>query len=99
MQSLALLDGLSSFGSCLPWPFLDAEHLWLPDWLTLPGVLLGFICAVIQTRIDYGMTSWLPPPPTLAHELVNSALHRFYPPRRRPPNPPDPLALQTNPPP
>ncbi|MGA2653759.1 MAG: prepilin peptidase [Terracidiphilus sp.] len=57
--------------------FLDAEHLWLPDWLTLPGVLLGFICAVIQTRIDYVMTSWLPPPPTLAHELVNSALHRF----------------------
>jgi leader peptidase (prepilin peptidase)/N-methyltransferase len=57
--------------------FLDAEHLWLPDWLTLPGVLLGFICAVIQTRIDYVMTSWLPPPPTLAHELENSALHRF----------------------
>lgn len=22
---------------------LDAEHLWLPDWLTLPGTMLGFL--------------------------------------------------------
>ncbi len=58
--------------------FLDAEYLWLPDWLTLPGVLLGFICAVLQTRLDYVMTSWFPAPPPLVTELVNFALHRFY---------------------
>jgi leader peptidase (prepilin peptidase)/N-methyltransferase len=57
---------------------LDAEHLWLPDWLTLPGILLGFICAVLETRVAYGLTSWFPAPPPLATELVNSALHRLY---------------------
>jgi leader peptidase (prepilin peptidase)/N-methyltransferase len=57
---------------------LDAEHLWLPDWLTLPGIVLGFICTVLQTRQDYFATSWLGPPPSLASELATSALHRFY---------------------
>jgi leader peptidase (prepilin peptidase) / N-methyltransferase len=26
---------------------LDAEHLWLPDWLTLTGIALGFISGVV----------------------------------------------------
>jgi leader peptidase (prepilin peptidase) / N-methyltransferase len=56
---------------------LDAKHLWLPDWLTLPGILVGFICAVLQARIDYGLTSWFGPPPTLAATLRSSALDRF----------------------
>ena len=64
--------------SLLALAFLDAEHLWLPDRLTLPGILLGFICTVLQTRLNYNMTSWLPPPPTLAHELAASALRCFY---------------------
>jgi len=29
---------------------LDAENLWLPDWLTLPGIALGSICTVLKTR-------------------------------------------------
>jgi leader peptidase (prepilin peptidase)/N-methyltransferase len=29
---------------------LDAENLWLPDWLTLPGTLLGAICTVLKAR-------------------------------------------------
>jgi leader peptidase (prepilin peptidase) / N-methyltransferase len=28
---------------------LDAEHFWLPDWLTLPGIALGFIFTLIET--------------------------------------------------
>ena len=26
---------------------LDAEHLWLPDWLTWPGVAVGFVYSII----------------------------------------------------
>ena len=29
---------------------LDAEHLWLPDWLTLPGIVLGFLFTVLRYR-------------------------------------------------
>jgi leader peptidase (prepilin peptidase)/N-methyltransferase len=32
--------------------FLDGEHLWLPDWLTLPGIALGFILTNVQTDLD-----------------------------------------------
>jgi leader peptidase (prepilin peptidase)/N-methyltransferase len=53
---------------------LDAEHLWLPDWHTLPGIVLGFICTLLQTRLDYSATSLLGPRPSLAA----SALHCFY---------------------
>jgi len=31
---------------------LDAEHLWLPDWLTLPGILLGYIFFNLQSLLD-----------------------------------------------
>ena len=27
---------------------LDAEHLWLPDWLTLPGLVLGIIFELVR---------------------------------------------------
>ena len=28
--------------------FLDAENLWLPDWITLPGIGLGFFVAIAR---------------------------------------------------
>lgn len=28
---------------------LDAEHFWLPDWLTLPGIALGFAFTVLRS--------------------------------------------------
>jgi len=28
---------------------LDAEHLWLPDWFTLPGIALGFVFTLVET--------------------------------------------------
>jgi leader peptidase (prepilin peptidase)/N-methyltransferase len=28
--------------------FLDGEHLWLPDWLTIPGIALGLISALLK---------------------------------------------------
>jgi leader peptidase (prepilin peptidase)/N-methyltransferase len=33
---------------------LDAEHLWLPDWLTWPGIALGFVSSIIP--IPFGDT-------------------------------------------
>jgi leader peptidase (prepilin peptidase)/N-methyltransferase len=30
---------------------LDAENLWLPDWLTLPGAALGFIAYLLRYRV------------------------------------------------
>ena len=41
--------------------FLDAENLWLPNWLTLPGAGLGFVCAVLSAILR-------------SHSLGNDAL-------------------------
>jgi leader peptidase (prepilin peptidase)/N-methyltransferase len=32
--------------------WLDAEKLWLPDWLTVPGIALGFILTTILAPLD-----------------------------------------------
>lgn len=32
--------------------FLDAEHLWLPDWLTLPAIALGLAIRVVLAAIQ-----------------------------------------------
>jgi leader peptidase (prepilin peptidase)/N-methyltransferase len=31
---------------------LDAENLWLPDWLTLPGAMLGFISFFLRIKLS-----------------------------------------------
>jgi leader peptidase (prepilin peptidase)/N-methyltransferase len=31
---------------------LDAEHLWLPDWLTLPGIAAGFLMTNFQSDVN-----------------------------------------------
>ena len=36
---------------------LDAENLWLPDWLTLPGVALGFSIFLLHFRLTPGSSS------------------------------------------
>jgi leader peptidase (prepilin peptidase)/N-methyltransferase len=35
---------------------LDAENLWLPNWLTLPGIALGFLYSVLLIPISYDGT-------------------------------------------
>lgn len=32
---------------------LDAEHLWLPNWLTFPGIALGLMVAVLELPIHW----------------------------------------------
>jgi len=44
LDALHLLGNLVFSWLLVALLFLDAEHLWLPDKLTLPGILLGFIC-------------------------------------------------------
>ena len=34
---------------------LDAENLWLPNWITLPGIIIGFIFSVWRNRLIYEM--------------------------------------------
>jgi len=36
---------------------LDAENLWLPDWLTLPGAALGFLVFLLHFRLSSGSGS------------------------------------------
>jgi leader peptidase (prepilin peptidase)/N-methyltransferase len=31
---------------------LDAENLWLPNWLTLPGAMLGFIVIILRIKLN-----------------------------------------------
>jgi leader peptidase (prepilin peptidase)/N-methyltransferase len=37
---------------------LDAENLWLPNWITLPGVVLGFLFALFLGPLDDSWWSW-----------------------------------------
>jgi leader peptidase (prepilin peptidase)/N-methyltransferase len=46
---------------------LDAENLWLPDRLTLPGIAFGFIYTVLRSRFFYELTyDFGPPVPPLS---------------------------------
>jgi leader peptidase (prepilin peptidase)/N-methyltransferase len=52
-----LLDGSAVFCWLLvALAVLDAEHFWLPDWITLPGILLGLFFGVIAMSSGYGRT-------------------------------------------
>jgi leader peptidase (prepilin peptidase)/N-methyltransferase len=33
---------------------LDAEHFWLPDWITLPGTAVGFIAFLLHLKLTSG---------------------------------------------
>lgn len=37
---------------------LDAENLWLPDWITYPGIALGFLFALFLGPLDDSWWSW-----------------------------------------
>jgi len=42
--------------------FLDAEHFWLPDKLTLPGIALGLVCTIVYNRLTYSLFADFAPP-------------------------------------
>lgn len=53
-SSSALIDLLGQlllFWLLVALAALDAEHLWLPDWLTLPGIALGVAFDLLQAYI------------------------------------------------
>jgi leader peptidase (prepilin peptidase) / N-methyltransferase len=50
---------------------LDAEHLWLPNWITFPGIGLG----LLLTSGHFALGEWLPePPPTSLPKILISSL-------------------------
>jgi leader peptidase (prepilin peptidase) / N-methyltransferase len=52
--SLFVVETLSKLPLCwllVALLVLDAEHLWLPDRLTLPGMALGFLVFLVQMRL------------------------------------------------
>jgi leader peptidase (prepilin peptidase)/N-methyltransferase len=52
---------------------LDAEHLWLPDWLTLPGIAVGLVWSVLLKQLSYrDAIDYFPKPPI--HSDVFKAL-------------------------
>ncbi len=53
--------------------FLDAEHLWLPDWLTFPGVALG-MANVILTYLSGTLVFCQPGPLRLAVNWLTGVL-------------------------
>jgi leader peptidase (prepilin peptidase)/N-methyltransferase len=53
---------------------LDAERLWLPDWVTLPGVVLGFILTVWRNPLDYGLPRFYAEPPPVASRALGSLI-------------------------
>jgi len=55
--------------------FLDAEHLWLPDKLTLPGILLGFVYRFGDFLLDHSFSFQQPAAiPSLLATLFLQAL-------------------------
>lgn len=50
---------------------LDAEHLWLPDWLTLPGIAIGFALTTFLSPLD---RSWWLHAETVQHAAFDSLL-------------------------
>lgn len=50
---------------------LDAEHLWLPDWLTLPGIALGFALTTFLSPLD---NSWWLQAETIRRAAFDSLL-------------------------
>jgi leader peptidase (prepilin peptidase) / N-methyltransferase len=55
---------------------LDAENLWLPNWLTVPGIILG----ILFTSLHFVLEEWLAEGPyisipgTLSNSLIGSAV-------------------------
>jgi leader peptidase (prepilin peptidase) / N-methyltransferase len=50
---------------------LDAEHFWLPDWITLPGIGLGFLLTTFLSPLDL---SWWMRAGTVQHGAFVDAL-------------------------
>lgn len=49
---IALLGQLFFYWLLVALAALDAEQLWLPDWLTLPGIAIGIVFALIEAYFN-----------------------------------------------
>jgi leader peptidase (prepilin peptidase) / N-methyltransferase len=53
---------------------LDAEHFWIPDWLTLPGIFLGLVSSVAYETVSEQTSD--APPPSLSRLAIQLAASR-----------------------
>jgi leader peptidase (prepilin peptidase)/N-methyltransferase len=49
---------------------LDAENLWLPNWLTLPGTLLGFLAFLLQESMQRFFGNFYPQYPGFIQNVL-----------------------------
>jgi leader peptidase (prepilin peptidase) / N-methyltransferase len=52
--AFGILSEMALFWLLIALALLDAEHLWLPDRLTLSGAALGFLVSLIAMRLRFG---------------------------------------------
>jgi len=52
MALIALIFNLFFYWSLVALAVLDAEHLWLPNWLTWPGIVVGYLLLNLQVDLD-----------------------------------------------
>lgn len=58
---------------------LDAENFWLPNWLTLPGVAVGFILAMLRFKFTSDVVlNFYGAMPIQGRFLFRSALHWLF---------------------
>ncbi len=58
---VALIGRMAFYWLLVALAALDAEHLWLPDWLTWPGIALGFIYSIVPIPLftdGFYVASW-----------------------------------------
>lgn len=48
---IGLVGQMAFFWFLVALAVLDAENLWLPDWITLPGTVLGIVITLLQVAL------------------------------------------------
>lgn len=73
----ALLGRMAFYWLLVALAVLDAEHLWLPNWLTLPGIALGVCVRLVSAASNRHLVPDVPTEP-LQTALIRALLHSLF---------------------